>query len=109
MAEGVTARIKVPSSAKAGEIVSIRTRLTHKMESGFRHREDGTPIPRAIINRFVVQFNGETVLDLAVEPTVSADPYFKFETQVHESGEFRFLWYDDDGSIYEGLKFLTVS
>ena len=40
---------------------------------------------------------------------ISVNPYFQFEAVVPESGEFKFSWYDDDGSIYEKTKKITVS
>ena len=101
MAENVTPRIKVPSQASAGEVVTIKTLISHQMESGQRRDGDGELIPRSIINRFVATFNGETVIDVEMEPAISTNPYFEFQAKVPESGDFVFTWYDDDGSVYE--------
>ena len=109
MAEGVKPRVKVPKTAAAGEAVTIKTLISHKMESGQRKDGDGNIIPRSIINRFVVDFNGENVLDVTLEPAISTNPYFEFEAKVPESGEFTFTWYDDDGSVYETSKKIAVN
>ncbi|NNL19040.1 MAG: thiosulfate oxidation carrier complex protein SoxZ [Boseongicola sp.] len=109
MADGVKPRVKVPKTAAAGEAVTIKTLISHKMESGQRKDGDGNIIPRSIINRFVVDFNGQNVLDVTIEPAISTNPYFEFEAKVPESGEFTFTWYDDDGSVYETSKSITVS
>ncbi|WP_299788143.1 thiosulfate oxidation carrier complex protein SoxZ [uncultured Marivita sp.] len=108
MASGVKPRVKVPSSASAGEGVVIKTLISHPMESGQRKDGDGNPIPRSIINRFTCEFNGQSVIDVKMEPAISTNPYFEFEATVPEAGEFKFTWYDDDGSVYEDAKSITV-
>ena len=109
MASGVKPRVKVPKTAEAGETITIKTLISHKMESGQRKDDDGNIIPRSIINRFTADFNGENVIDVVLEPAISTNPYFQFEAIVPESGEFKFTWYDDDGSVYDTSKKITVS
>ena len=109
MADNVTPRVRVPRVASAGEAVSIRTLISHAMESGVRRDSDGNTIPRSIINRFTCTFNGESVVDVTMEPSISTNPYFQFEAVVPESGTFAFTWYDDDGSVYEDSADITVA
>ena len=108
MAQGVKPRIKLPKSAAAGETVTIKTLINHTMESGQRKDDDGNVIPRSIINRFTTEFNGQLVLDVKMEPAISTNPYFEFEATVPEAGEFKFTWYDDDGSVYEESKAIEI-
>lgn len=105
----VRPRVRVPRSASAGEVITIKTLISHPMESGQRKDDDGNIIPRRIINRFTCEFNGETVVDVALEPGVSTNPYFEFEAKVPESGEFNFTWYDDNGDVYETSKSIEVN
>jgi len=109
MASGVKPRVKVPSSASAGEAVTIKTLISHPMESGQRKDSDGNTIPRSIIHRFTCEFNGEMVVDVAMEPAISTNPYFEFEAVVPEAGDFKFTWYDDDGSVYEETKSVEMA
>ncbi|MBE0453112.1 thiosulfate oxidation carrier complex protein SoxZ [Roseovarius autotrophicus] len=109
MAQDVKPRIKLPKSAAAGETISIKTLVNHTMESGQRKDADGNTIPRSIINRFTAEFNGQTVVDVTMEPAISTNPYFEFEAIVPEAGEFKFTWYDDDGSIYEDVKSIALA
>ena len=109
MAKGVKPRVKVPKTASAGESITIKTLISHKMESGQRKDDDGNIIPRSIINRFTADFNGQNVIDVTLEPAISTNPYFQFEAIVPESGEFQFTWYDDDGDVYETTKKIDVS
>ena len=108
MATGVKPRVKVPSSVSAGESITIKTLISHPMESGQRKDSDGNKIPRSIINRFTCEFNGETVIDVTLEPAISTNPYFEFEAKVPEAGDFKFTWYDDDGSVYEETKSVEI-
>ncbi|TNE37503.1 thiosulfate oxidation carrier complex protein SoxZ [Roseovarius sp.] len=108
MAQDVKPRVKVPKSAAAGDAVTIKTLINHAMESGQRKDADGNIIPRSIINRFTCEFNGESVLDVKMEPAISTNPYFEFEATVPEAGEFKFTWYDDDGSVYEEAKKIAM-
>ncbi|MEP3049560.1 MAG: thiosulfate oxidation carrier complex protein SoxZ [Roseibium sp.] len=108
MAKGVKPRVKVPKKAAAGSTITLKTLISHKMESGQRKDDDGKVIPRSIINRFTCDFNGQNVVDVTLEPAISTNPFFEFEAVVLESGEFKFTWYDDDGSVYEQTKKISV-
>ena len=109
MASNVKPRVKVPKTATAGAAITIKTLISHTMESGQRKDGDGNVIPRSIINRFTCDFNGQNVIDVTLEPAISTNPYFEFEATVPEAGEFKFTWYDDDGDIYEESKSIALS
>ena len=108
MASGVKPRVKVPKTAAAGDVITIKTLISHKMESGQRKDGDGNVIPRSIINRFVCDFNGQNVIDVTLEPAISTNPYFQFDATVPEAGEFKFTWFDDDGDVYEETKAIAL-
>ena len=109
MTEGVKPRVKVPKTAAAGDVITIKTLISHKMESGQRKDSDGNKIPRKIINRFTCDFNGVNVIDVEMDPAISTNPFFQFEAKVPEAGEFKFTWYDDDGHIYEASKNIAIA
>ncbi|MBZ0162534.1 MAG: thiosulfate oxidation carrier complex protein SoxZ [Notoacmeibacter sp.] len=101
-------RVKVPKSAAAGEVITIKTLISHDMESGQRKDKDGNPIPRKIINKFACTFNGEPVFECELDPAISANPYLEFSAKVPQSGTFKFTWVDDDGSVYEAENTIEV-
>lgn len=109
MASGVKPRVKAPKTAAAGEVVTLKTLISHPMESGQRKDGDGNVIPRSIINRFTCELNGVMVIDVTLEPSISTNPYFEFEAKVDEAGAFKFTWYDDDGSVYEDSKAIEIA
>jgi len=108
MADNVKPRVKVPRSAAAGEVITIKTLISHPMESGVRKDADGNVIPRSIINRFTCEMDGEMVVDVTMEPAISTNPYFEFDAKVGGTGDIKFTWYDDDGSVYEESKAVKV-
>ena len=108
MADNVKPRVKAPRKASAGETVTIKTLISHPMESGQRKDADGNTIPRSIINRFTCEFNGEMVVDVTMEPAISTNPYFEFEAVIPDAGDMKFTWYDDDGSVYEETKSIAL-
>ncbi len=102
-------RVKVPKTAAKGEVIEIKTLISHTMESGLRKdRKTGELIPRQIINKFVCSFNGKEVFAADFHPAVSANPYMSFYTRVEESGTFEFTWIDDDGSTYSKTAEIAV-
>jgi sulfur-oxidizing protein SoxZ len=109
MATDVKPRVKTPKSAKAGEVVTIKTLISHPMESGQRKDSSGNVIPRSIINRFTCELNGAMVIDVTMEPAISTNPYIEFDAKVDAAGEFKFTWYDDDGSVYEDVKAIELA
>ena len=106
--DNVKPKVRVPKTAAAGDVIALKTLISHPMESGQRKDADGNVIPRQIINRFTCDFNGENVIDVTMEPAISTNPYFEFETKVPESGTFTFTWYDDDGDVYTESQDITV-
>ena len=102
-------RIRMPKTAKAGEVIEVKTLIAHEMETGQRKDSAGNKIPRKIIKMFVVKFDGQEVMRADWQPAVSANPYQAFFVRVPKSGTFVFEWHDDDGSIYKAEQAVTVS
>jgi sulfur-oxidizing protein SoxZ len=103
-----TPRVRLPAQAKAGELIEIKTLISHEMESGQRKDSAGKTIPRKIINTFTAAFDGKVVFEASWHPAISANPYQAFFYKAVKSGEFKFTWKDDDGSEYATTSKLTV-
>lgn len=104
-----TPRVRVPAQAKKGEMIEIKTLISHEMESGQRKDSAGKTIPRQIINKFTASFNGKMVFEADWFSSISANPYQSFFYKADESGEFEFTWKDDNGSVYATKAKLTVA
>ena len=102
------ALINVPAKAKRGEIIAIKTLISHKMETGFRYSDTGVPIARDIITGFVASYNGEEIFSAELFPAIAANPFITFHTVATESGTIEFTWTGDNGfSVTEQAK-ITV-
>ena len=91
------ALINVPARAKRGEVIEIKTLISHPMESGYRVGTSGTMIPRDIIHEFVCTYNGEEIFRAALSPAIAANPFISFLTVATESGTIAFEWRADNG------------
>ncbi len=104
------ARVKVPKSAKKGEIFQVKTLISHKMETGLRkNKKTGEKIPRMIINKFSCTYNGKVVLESDWNTPISANPYMAFFVRADKSGELVFKWTDDKGVTVEKTAPITVN
>jgi sulfur-oxidizing protein SoxZ len=101
-------RIRIPDQAKVGEVIEIKTLISHVMETGQRKEADGKPIPRFIINAFSAKFQGKEFFRADVQPGISANPYIAFYMRVPGPGEFEFTWSDDGGTTITEKQQLKV-
>ena len=102
-------RVKVPTSAKKGEMFQVKTLITHKMETGTRKGKDGKLVPRKILNKFVCTYNGKEVFSADMHPAVAANPYIAFYVKATESGALDFSWTEDGGNVIKDSKKISVS
>ena len=91
------ALIHAPARASRGEIIQIKTLISHVMESGYRRTTLGALIPRDILRSFVCAYNGEEVFRAEIHPAISANPFFSFTAVATESGTLEFTWTGDNG------------
>src|SRR3984893_14918460 len=91
------ALINVPKKAKRGEIIEIKTLMSHVMETGYRHTADGEVVPRNIITGFACRYNGVEIFRADLFQAIAANPFITFFTVATESGKFDFEWIGDQG------------
>ena len=100
--------INVPPKAKRGQMIEIKTLISHIMETGFRHDNVGKPIPRDIITTFACTYNGAEIFRADLYPAIAANPFVSFFTVATESGKFEFKWTDDEGNVETASAEITV-
>jgi len=93
------ALINVPAHARRGEVITIKTLISHQMESGFRHSTTGASIPRDIITSFVCTYNGEEIFRADLFQAVAANPFITFHAVATDSGTIAFEWIGDNGFV----------
>jgi sulfur-oxidizing protein SoxZ len=103
------ARVRMPANARQGEVIEIRTLVQHPMESGFRLDNTGKEITRHIIQSFECTYNGRGIFRAKLHPAVSTNPFFTFYALAAESGDFVFMWKDDQGGVATVTQSLVVN
>lgn len=93
----VKPRIKVPDTVKVGDVIEVKTLVSHVMETGQRKDKDGKTIPRNIINAFTATHEGKTVFEAKLQPGTSSNPFLSFYMKVAGPGDIEFTWVDDAG------------
>jgi sulfur-oxidizing protein SoxZ len=92
-----SALINVPAKAKRGEIIEIKTLMSHIMETGYRHTTAGEVVPRNIITSLTCRYNGVEIFRADLFPAIAANPFITFFTVATKSGKFDFEWIGDRG------------
>ncbi len=101
-------RVQVPATAGKGEVIRVRTKIPHPMETGWRKDIHGETVPKNRINRFVCTFNGTEVFSADLYSGVSANPYISFFVRVEESGTFACEWQADEGKVFSETATVTA-
>jgi sulfur-oxidizing protein SoxZ len=91
------ALINVPKKAKNGDVIEIKTLVSHVMETGYRRTTSGSIVPRNIITSFTCRFDGEEIFRADFFPATAANPFISFFTVATKSGKFDFEWIGDNG------------
>ena len=102
------ALINVPERARRGEVIEIKTLVSHPMETGYRRTQLGARIPRDIIRTFVCTYNGTEVFRAELHPAIAANPFLVFSTVAAESGTLTFQWTGDNGFSLTESASITV-
>ena len=103
-----SALINVPAKAGRGDVIEIKTLMSHIMESGFRRTAAGEIVPRDIITSFTCRYNGTEIFRADLFPAISANPFISFFTVAKESGKFEFEWIGDNGFSSTASASITV-
>ena len=102
------ALVNVPAKAKRGEVIEIKTLISHDMETGFRADNAGKTVPRDIISLFVASYNGVEIFRAELHPAIAANPFLSFTTVATESGRIDFTWTGDNGFSANETAHITV-
>lgn len=101
--------VNVPKTAKAGDVIEIRTLIAHPMETGYRTGDGGATMPRNLIRHFTCRYEGADVFAAELFPAVSANPLISFFTVATVSGTLSFTWEGDDGFMQTESVAITVT
>ncbi len=103
-----SALINVPARARRGDIIEIKTLMSHIMETGYRRTAAGDLVPRDIITSFACRYNGAEIFRADLFPAIAANPFITFFTVATDSGKFEFEWIGDKGFSETASASITV-
>ncbi len=101
-------RVQMPHSAKIGEVIQIKTKIRHPMETGWREVSNGHKIGRNRLTKFTCLFEGDEVAQADWASGISQDPYFLFYARVTKAGTFTFRWEGDHDQLYEVTRDIQI-
>ncbi|MBL8515883.1 MAG: thiosulfate oxidation carrier complex protein SoxZ [Betaproteobacteria bacterium] len=93
----MTARLRVPDTARPGDIVEVRLLIQHDMETGFRRDMQGRAVPMNVITEVRARYGESEVFRAELGSGVSANPYLAFPVRALKTGEIRIEWVDSAG------------
>jgi sulfur-oxidizing protein SoxZ len=102
-------RIKLPDSAKVGEVIEVKTLISHVMESGMRKDSEGKTIPRLLLHTFEAKFGGKDVFKASLHTGTAANPFLSFFMKVPGPGEFELTWIEDGGARITDRQVLKIA
>lgn len=105
----MAALLNVPKSARAGDIIEIKTLISHPMHTGYVRDDAGQPVPRDIIRLFTCRYDGAEVFRLELTQAVAANPFIVFSTIATASGPIAFEWTDEKGTVWRESVTITVA
>ena len=101
-------RLRVPATAKRGDIVEIRTLVSHPMETGYRRDTAGKPLPRDTLTALSCTYGDEEVFRAELHPAIAANPYIAFTLRAERSGLVKVTWEKDSVVVAEASAALEV-
>jgi sulfur-oxidizing protein SoxZ len=101
-------RVQVPNAARKGEIFQVKALISHQMETGLRHDDQGAVIARKIINKFTCRYDDVVVFCVDLHEAIAANPYLEFYLRATGSGRLEFIWEEDGGGVYSLAHYLGV-
>lgn len=104
----MAALVNVPPKARRGDVIEIKTLMSHIMETGYRRTAAGDIVPRDIITGFSCRYNGTEIFRADLFPAIAANPFISFFTTADASGTFEFEWTGDNGFSATAKAAITV-
>jgi sulfur-oxidizing protein SoxZ len=101
--------IKMPKTARAGEVIEIATTIAHVMDSGYKPGADGKLIPRNILRSFTCNYDGVQVFEAQLFPAISSNPFVSFYLRATRSGPVQLSWRGDQGFTHTETVQLQVT
>lgn len=101
-------RVIMPTSAKAGDVIEIRTVIAHPMITGHAAGAANV-VARRIVNTFTAVYDGVEIFRADLGPGIAANPLLAFTALATRTGDIVFTWVEDTGETAVERRLLTVT
>ena len=101
--------IKMPKTARAGEVIEVLATIAHPMDSGYKPGANGQLIPRNILRSFTCHYDGVQVFEAQLFPAISSNPFVSFHLRATRSGPVQLNWRGDFGFAHTETLQLQVT
>ena len=101
--------IRMPSHAKNGEVIEVRSLILDPMVTGLIKNKAGIIPPADFIQAVRITFNGKLLTTAYWGTAVSSNPYLAFKMRAQTSGTLKMTWRDNRGRHWSQTAKLTVS
>ena len=104
----MAALLNVPKTAGRGDIIEIKTLISHPMITGYVRDDQGQVVARDIIREFICRYDGEEIFRMELMPAIASNPFIVFHTRATHTGTLNFEWRDEKGGIWRESAVITV-
>ena len=101
--------IRMPSQAKNGEIIEVRSLIMHPMTTGLQKDKAGKIIPAHFIQTVTAEFDGKLFMTIDWSIAISTNPYLAYKMRAQKSGTLKMTWKDNQEQSWTATAHLTVA
>jgi sulfur-oxidizing protein SoxZ len=95
-------RVRLPRTIHKGQVIAIKTLITHPMETGNRkNKKTKKKIPAYYINDVNAYYGDELVMHSDWTTAVSANPFMTFYLKADKEAPLKIVWKDIKGGVYQ--------
>ncbi len=95
-------KIRLPRTIRKGQVVAVKTLITHPMETGYRtDKETKKKIPAFYINDVSVYYGNDLISRADWTMAVSTNPFMTFYLKADKTAPLKIVWKDIKGGVYE--------
>ncbi len=103
-------QILIPESARAGDVIEIKTLITHTPEQPEKQvKSADTNTADRYIRDFTVEFEGTQLFHAKLTSKVSSNPYISFYMKAVKTGDLIFTWQENSGRSWTTKHHIKVS
>ncbi len=91
-------QIRVPRKIAFGQIIPVKARIIHPMETGFRKdKETQKVFPAHYINSVKIYYGDKLITHFDWTYAVSKDPFLTFSIRADKAAPLKIVWQDNKG------------